>query len=216
MPTRINSARRWWFAIAVMSLNGCPTADLTNPKGNSPPPIPFQGPVDPSFETGTSWQLAFTLGNALTQAGSSYAVIQTGTGFLPSNGVSFASMHSYSNIQQTAPSNSVFQDNVDLTHSSSLSFDYTAEGLVGAGGGTATLQVLFTANGTLTLWSKTIDSTTSMPVQKKGETVSLPTTTSAGRFTVRLVILGGRVNQGGLIGITPTNMTFGIDNLVVK
>ena len=94
-----------------------------------------------------------------------------------------------------------------------MSFDYSVAGSVGASGGSATLEILFTSNGTETLWTKTINAASTLPIQKRGELITLPAATSPGRLTFKLVIVGG-LTSGNVV--TQTNMTFGIDNLVVQ
>ena len=44
----------------------------------------------------------------------------------------------------------LYQDNIDFTHSTTMSFDYSFTGTAGAGGGVATVEIFFTANGTQT------------------------------------------------------------------
>jgi len=176
------------------------------------PPIPFQGPLNASFESNDSWTFASTNSRdcARSLSGNSQAQIVAGTGFLPSNGVHYAKFDVCNTF--SAPASSAYQDLVDLTHSTTLRFDYSFTGLVGAGGGTATAQILFTSNGTSTLWTKVIDGTFTLPVQKLGETITLPATTVPGRLTITFTVAGG---QSG-ISVTQTDMSFAIDNLIVK
>lgn len=78
------------------------------------------------------------------------------------------------------------------------------------------MEIFFTANGTQTLWTRTIDNTNAAPGQKTNETISFPATTSTGRLTIMLNAKSGRVTQGGLFAITPTQVVFGLDNIRVK
>jgi hypothetical protein len=188
-----------------MMMGGCK-------KGTS---VPFQGPQDPSFETSPSgWYITYTASGG-TEQGGSYAGIKTGTGFLPSNGINYAYLTTY-NVFNPAPEATLYQDNVDLTHSTTMSFDYSFSGTLGASGGTATIKILFTSNGTSTLWTKTIDNTSTLPDQKTNETITLPSTTVTGRLTIVLDAVGGVSYATTPASITQTNVTFGIDNITVK
>jgi hypothetical protein len=102
---------------------------------------------------------------------------------------------------------------VDFTRSSTLTFDYAYTGTLGEGGGTATLQILFTSNGTATLWTKAITAASPLTAQKLAETITLPSTTAPGRLTIAFIITGGRVPPNNL---TQTKMTFEMDNFVVR
>jgi hypothetical protein len=182
------------FFACIAIIDSCKT-DSTTPK------IPFQGPQDPSFEAADSWSLTSNFsGPGNTNGGSTSAII-TGTAFLPSNGIKYASMSGEGKL--TAGTATVFQDNVDITHSTTMSFDYTFTGTLGSGG-TATAQILLTSNGTQTLWTKTIDNSSILPIQKLKETITLSSTTSAGRLTI-------------ITNASPgSKLTFGLDNIIVK
>jgi len=192
----------------ILLLTACTKSD-----NNSTPTI-TQGPKNPSFETASDWYVTYTLSGGTYQGGS-YVNIATGTSFLPSNGIKYGKMTTY-NVFNPAPSASLYQDSVYLNHSTTLSFDYQFVGTLGAYGGTATVQILFTSNGTTTLWTKTIDSTYALPVQKLGETISLPATTVPGRLTITLNAIGGTNTHTSPTTITQTNIEFGIDNITVK
>ncbi len=192
---------------STLLLSGCS-------KSNSTTNTPFQGPRNPSFETTSDWFVTYTASGGTYQGGS-FVDITTGTGFLPSNGIKYANMTTY-NVFNPAPQASLYQDSVYLNHSTTLSFDYQFTGTLGTYGGTATVQILFTSNGTTTLWTKTIDSTSVLPVQKLGETITLPATTVPGRLTITLNALGGTDTHTTPTTITKTDIAFGIDNFTVK
>ncbi len=189
------------FAFCIMILSSC--------KKDSTSSIPFQGPKNGSFETTDSWFVTYSAWSG-TYNGVSSASLVSGTGFLPSNGIWYARLASYNVF--SAPDATIYQDNVDLSHSGTITFDYTFSGTLGAGGGTATAYILFTSNGTQTLWTKIMDNTNPPPVQKLNETISLPATSSTGRLTIKLSITGGQQGSTG----TQTNVVFGIDNIRVK
>jgi hypothetical protein len=175
-------------------------------KKESTPKIPFQGPQNSSFETAELWNFTSNFSGPGNADGGSTSAIITGTTFLPSNGIKYASLTGFSKLY--AGTATVFQDNVDISHSTTMSFDYTFTGTFGAGG-TATAQILFTSNGTQTLWTKTIDNASILPAQKLKETITLPITTLAGRLTI---ITSANPGTGG----SETKLTFGLDNITVK
>jgi hypothetical protein len=192
--------------LATLFLTACPGAP-TEPSAPTSPTevIPFQGPVSPSFEQG-GWVVSGVPGS--TNCGFPYGkyssgLIVTGTGFLPSHGISYLSLYGCDKLVSPPTSPFAYQDQVYLDHSTTLSFDYSLSGSVVAGVGKAVAQILFTSTGTTTLWTKTLTSTSILPIEKLTETVTVPVTTLPGRFTIRLDVYGGDVR-------------FGIDNIVVK
>lgn len=201
--------------IAISLVLGACAKTADTPTEPVPPPIPFQGPLNASFESNTWWTFVSTnsLDCVRNGAGNSMAGILTGTGFMPTSGIQYARFVVCNLF--TAPTASAYQDLVDLTHSRTLTFDYSFSGAVGSGGGTATAQILFTSNGTATLWTKVIDGSTTLPAQKLGESVTLPATTAPGRLTITFTVAGGHTGPTNSL-ITQTIMTFGIDNLIVK
>jgi hypothetical protein len=199
------SGLRRCVVVLVLAVSGCAPSESTEPE------IPFQGPLNASFEEGiNSWTATFA--TRPEPSGRSFVDILSGTGFMPTNGVRYAYLESENGFSSHPAS--IFQDNVDLTHSTTLSFGYSLAGTLGQGGGTATLQVLFTSNGTQTLWTRTIDAATTLPIQNISESITLPASAkaSAGRLTITLVSLGG--SNGSVI--TQTRVTAGVDNIVVR
>jgi hypothetical protein len=83
----------------------------------------------------------------------------TGTGFVPTDGIYFLDIVGVGGGLNPYTAG-MRQDNVDLSSTSTLMFDYEAIGTVPAAedvGGedaTATVEILFTSMGTITLWSK--------------------------------------------------------------
>jgi hypothetical protein len=192
----------------ALVLAACPGAsDSTAPKT---PEIPFQGPLNASFETAAGWVLSSSPDVCNNALGAQRATIVTSTGFLPSAGIQYASLASCNWLPNPGHQASIFQDQVDLTHSTTLSFDYSLNGTVGAGGGTVTAQILFTSNGTATLWTKSLTSGSTLPIQKLNEVIALPTTTVSGRLTITLVGTGGQNPS------SKSDIVLGIDNIVVK
>ncbi len=137
--------------------------------------IPFQGPQNASFE------IAGGTSGAANWYGYPLNLRKTGTGFLPSQGVYFA--------QTVSTGTSTFyQDGVDLTHSSTMTFDYTfTYSVVGSSNVVCTFQVLFTSSGTTTLFQQTIDSISTRPIQILNKTITLPTTAAPGRLTFNAI-----------------------------
>ena len=190
----------------------CANSIISCTKKESTSPIPFQGPQNQSFETSDFWYFsAYNAGFGYNSFTSSSII--TGTGFLPSNGIRYASLTGKSSFSPAIAT--MYQDNVDFTHSTTMSFDYSFIATLAAGGvgGKATVQILFTSNGTETLWTKTIDNTNISPGQKINETITLPLTTSTGRLTFNV----NAMSSSGVNGlIMLTSVAFGIDNINVK
>lgn len=112
---------------------------------------PFQGPHDPSFEnfTNTSadvWKVDWLGG--VNYSGGAY----TGTGFLPSQGNQYMELPGYAFNYYTQ--NEIRQDGVDFSHSTTMKFDYSVTRST-LTTDTGKVEILFTSNGTVTLWSKT-------------------------------------------------------------
>lgn len=196
------------FCLSIITVNGCKKKGSTTPTNTTATataPIPFQGPKNPSFETyNTNWVTTNPM-NPTFNPGSSYL---TGTGFLPSQGIYYLSFSSSSSLDQ------FYQDNVDFTKSTTMSFDYTFSILNRPKGVQviSTVKILFTSNGTVTLWEKTIDST-SAPIQKLTETITLPSTTSPGRLLIQGVTTVPNINP---LAAQSEMGQFNIDNIKVK
>ena len=172
--------------IPVSSGNNCTCNCPTGYKGQfCETKIPFQGPQNPSFEVATNW-----LGWPTTFR-------KTGTGFLPSDGIWYGDMN-FSGL--TA---SLWQNDVDITHSTTMTFDYVFTVL--NPNASATVKILFTSTGTVTLWQQTIDSTSILPIQILNQTISLPSTTAPGRLTIQV---SSAINNDW--------PNFSIDNIRVK
>ena len=192
------------IGVSFMVMNSCKKTE----DAPTPTTIPFQGPKNASFEniSGNEWFIS------QNQYGQVYYT--TGTGFLPSNGVEYMQflMQSRLHSSSSLPSTAIYQDGIDLTHSSSMTFDYTFTytPYIGHYLESTTVQILFTSNGTVTLWQQTIDSTSTLPIQKLNQTITLPSTTSAGRLTIQ--------TYGS--SLSPNNQTpihqFCIDNIRVN
>jgi len=169
--------------------------------------IPFQGPQNPSFEANADW---------VSQAGTvnqGFFDYDTGTGFLPSQGSYYASLTNWvDNANQRLPSVYFYQDGVDFSHSTTMTFDYMLSAISPTFANTppvsvpVTVQILFTANGTVTLWQTTVNTNVNgvtAVAQALNTTISLPSLPSPGRLVIELIASTG--NQG----------IFGIDNIRV-
>ena len=214
------------------------------------PPIPFQGPQNPSFETdgyesyyywntssyvyvdvGAYWRTSTGfLPNAIYQRVS-------GTGFLPSQGSFYASLTNFSNNGGASANQAqvyFYQDSVDLSHSKTLTFDYTFScgspymGYVNPGNypptlTTAIAQILFTSNGTVTLWEQTFNASSTWvsgrwvtttsptsPIQTLAQSITLPTLPSPGRLTVQIL------STPATGGFGPPVAVLNIDNFKVQ
>ena len=185
----------------LLSASGCKKSSSSNPS------IPFQGPRNAGFESNTYWTLETGYSGLFSY--------KTGTGFLPSEGVSYGSFTNY--FPNGAASTNyavvnIYQDNVDFSHSSTMTFDYifTYAPYWSPMPATAsvTVQFLFTANGTTTLWQQTINAATT-PIQVKNASVTIPSLPTAGRFLIQLTA------QNGNSTFYPTG-NFSIDNIRVN
>lgn len=164
---------------------------------------PFQGPQDPSFEnfTNTSadiWKVDW-LGGVDYSAAS-----LTGTGFLPSQGTHYMELPGYPFNYSTE--NEMRQDEVDFSHSTTMTFDYSVVGST-LTTSTGKVEMLFTSNGTVTLWSKTYTPSDPATTQQLNETVALPPLPDAGRLTIRISYSPADLSQ---------RMVFDIDNIRVQ
>ena len=158
--------------------------------------ILFQGPRNPSFEVASSNNNAANWGSAFVR--------KSGTGFLPSHGVYYSEINNYTNAATSA---SFSQEGVDLSRSSTMTFDYTftREGEKNA---ICTFQVLFTSTGTTTLFEQTIDSNSTLPIQILNKKITLPKTTIPGRLMFKISVSTGSGNIPKVI--------LGIDNIRVN
>ncbi len=200
MTTRQVGPVAWLVASAAMILlagcgadqaKGCtdPTAVNYDPaaKVDDGSCLAFQGPRNPDFEGSTNW--VQDSGNGY--AGNGTATFTTGTGFMPTHGLSFLTLATGTTNNWYTGTTAVYQDGVSFQRSTSLTFDWAAKGY-----GDVTVDVLFTANGTATLWSKVLSST--FDVQKLAETVALPGLPDRGRLTIRVTATGGQ-NTGAVV-----------------
>lgn len=229
------------FSIALISLSLALMAcdeEGDKDKGDSTPP---QGPLNASFEVaGATAAEAYLWGRSGYETLTLGAKRKTGTGLVPSDGSYMMELVSHNghvlNNENSSPV-TVFQDNVDLTNSTSLVFDFELSGYCWDEGigtapscwpGTATIEILFQSTGTVVLWSRTYsglgDYTGGTPgsenfsEQALGETATLPATTQAGRLIIRATTTDGRAlsNPRGNSLNTQSHLNFRIDRIRVQ
>lgn len=144
-----------------------------------------QGPANPSFENGGgSWTSIYDYYSNLIGR----IQFLTGTGFMPTKGSSFLNIiwgdHRWDYAGTVTWTGQVYQENVYFNSSSKMIFDYSFQG-------PGTANILFTSNGTATLWTSTISGTSN--VQKTSETIILPNLPDMGKFIIQLI--GGSANS---------------------
>jgi len=182
----------------------------------------FQGPVNPSFESSGSWSGYGNWGR------------YTNTSFMPTNGIAYMKISPVFSSCSSTASAGIYQDNVSLNRSTTLSFDFSYGGTGVAGTGicsdsilTATINMLFTSNGTATLWSKTISSTPTLyagtakinTYEKLSERIVLPSLPDKGRLTIQVllnILHNVPQNMGQPSTDGPGNFSFQIDNIKVQ
>ncbi len=174
--------------------------------------IPYQGPQNPSFEEVGSSTYGFSAANWT----SSYIGINCygtkrlgGTGFLPSKGSWYMKIGACPVISGSGSySQETSQDFVSFDHSTTIIFDYSVVGSNIGSGGSGKVEILFTSNGTITLWSKTYAASSTPSTQQLNETVTLPSLPDKGKLIIRITYT---------LGTTPaSNMIFDIDNIRVQ
>jgi hypothetical protein len=176
---------------------------------------PFQGPRNASFEEAqgaaasfaASWEGEGSIApNCANYGSGNTAVLEriTGSAFMPTQGTHYIRFRNHN------MSVWMYQDNVDLTRSSRMLFDYSI-----AGGGEfasptgTTIEILFTSNGTVALWSRHAPPGLPFPAtEKQNEVIELPITTTPGRLMIRLTMSCGNTSVG--------NGHFYIDNIRVE
>jgi hypothetical protein len=193
-----------WVAVAAVAIAvaGCggssPVKGCTDPTAVNFDPaaaqddgscLAFQGPRDPDFEISESW----TQDPSNGRAGNGFASMVSGTGFMPTHGLKYLALLTGTTNNWYTGTTTIFQDGVSLARSTTLVLDYSATGT-----GSVTLEILFTGNGTATLWTKTFSAAvwSLFDVQKLGETVTLPALPDRGRLTIKLSATGGQDTWG--------------------
>ena len=176
-------------------------------------PVEFQGPQNPGFEEGANpYYDGFAAAGWTTQnfGGSSYSCKRLGgTGFLPSKGSWYMEVGSYSwsDRSSNVNTNETSQESVYFNHSSTMVFDYSEAGTNISSGGSGKVEILFTSNGTVTLWSKTYAASTTPSTQQLNERVTLPSLPDKGKLIIRITYN---------LGMPASVMTFDIDNIRVE
>lgn len=173
--------------------------------------VEFQGPQNPGFEDIGNAPYGFSAANWT----SSYIGINCygtkrlgGTGFLPSKGswymkVGVCPVYGGSGLH----TEETFQEFVSFNHSTTMIFDYSVVGSNISSGGSGKVEILFTSNGTVTLWSKTYAASSAPSTQQLNERVTLPSLPDKGKLIIRITY-----NLW-----TPASvMTFDIDNIRVQ
>lgn len=185
-------------------ISGCTDATATNfnSKANEDDGSctykPFQGPLNPSFETSENW--IQESGNGY--AGNGVGQRSNGTGFMPTKGSWFMALSTSTSNNWYTGSCAIYQENVDFSLSHTLIFDYRLSGY----GVSETVEILFTVNGTNTLWRKSFAQTAIPTTEKLNETVTLPSLPDKGKLTIKATAVGGG----------NATLTFEIDNIRVQ
>lgn len=167
--------------------------------------------LNPSFEKcgenvqATSW-------TSTVSATQCSAKRSTGTSFMPSQGYYFME------LKADSCTSSIYQESVDLSKYSILKFDWKASGSLGSKMGVIT--ILFTGNGTQTLWTKSFTSVGTIADEMLGESVSLPVLSSLGKLTIQADTTSSSSSSTVQLGQpspepTSSTLTFQIDNLRV-
>lgn len=163
---------------------------------------PFQGPQNPSFEIEGSSSEAPQYWSFQTSAACEI-IRNNGLEFMPTNG-SWYLEFLFSNLTASTAELLAWQENVDLSNSKKLSFDYSYSFYANV-----TIQILFTANGTIKLWEKSFTNSPDVTKEQLNETITLPNLPNAGKFTIRLV-------STGLGSLSKPMGYFKIDNIAVE
>ena len=173
--------------------------------------VEFQGPQNPGFEEAGNSPYGFSAANWT----SSYLGINCygtkrlgGTGFMPTKGswymkVGACAFSGGSGLRTEETS----QEFVNFNHSTTMIFDYSVVGSNIGSGGSGKVEILFTSNGTVTLWSKTYAASTTPSTEQLNETVMLPSLPDKGKLIIRISYN---------LGTPASNMTFDIDNIRVQ
>lgn len=136
---------------------------------------------------------------------------RSGTGFVPTDGQYFMALPAQSELSSSTAG--IRQDDVDLSAVTELRFDYEAVGTVpqaAGGAGVATLEMLFTAQGTTSLWSKSFPVGT-VADQARDVTVPIAGLATAGRLTIQLTVIAAP--GVGLGAGAETSVEVRLDNL---
>jgi len=155
-------------------------------------PKPFQGPLNPSFEEATAdWKV-----------GGSDVARTTNTSFMPTKGSWYMDLAPFTTNNWYSAFAYIYQENVDFSLSHTLTFDYSLSGY----GAKEFVAILFTANGTDTLWSKSFSGIQIPTTKKLNETITLPSLPDKGKLTIQTYAEGGQ----------NTVFDFQIDNIRVQ
>ncbi len=174
--------------------------------------VEFQGPQNPNFEE-QSKSYAVAAANWTTQyhgSGSYSCKRLGGTGFLPSKGSWYIAVGGDLRTSGML-TEETSQEFVNFNRSNTMIFDYSEVGTNIGSGGSGKVEILFTSNGTVTLWSKTYAASSTPSTQQLNERVTLPSLPDKGKLIIRVTSIGG--------GIQPnfySNVNFNIDNIRVE
>jgi hypothetical protein len=165
----------------------------------------LQGPRNAGFETDLSaadWTICAQFSHPQNKV-----IRSSGTGFLPSKGSSYMMIHGVSGTGKVV--NSICQEDVYFNRATKMMFDYSVLGSNIGEGASGKVEILFTSNGTVTLWSKTYSAMTAPSTQQLDETVTLPSLPDKGKLTIQVTSQGGT----GTNAAQAANMFFDIDNI---
>ena len=186
----------------ILTFTGCKKASTS---------VEFQGPQNPSFEEQPN-SSAFAAANWTTQyhGGVSYSCRRlAGTGFLPSKGSWYMAVGYLSSTGMITEETS--QEFVNFNHSNTMIFDYSEVGTNIGSGGSGKVEILFTSNGTVTLWSKTYAASSTPSTQQLNQRVTLPSLPDKGKLIIRVTSIGSGIQPNPF-----SNVKFNIDNIRVE
>ncbi len=138
----------------------------------------FQGPKNPGFEDNTAWKVI--------TSSSGYPSFVEGTGFMPTQGIMYLNLSGSVTNNYHSFNVGAYQDVVDFSLSKTLTFDYSIDSY---GKGVYEFNIMFTANGTDTLWNL-LDSN-AVAIQKKSELITLPSLPDKGKLTIECKLISG-------------------------
>lgn len=207
---------------SLLFLGACSSSTDTSSKDAGP--TTWQGPINPGFEAEGPddfqpdyWAIeGKTVGQCPSYSGiDPYPMRrETGAEFMPSDGVHYLLVEPGPSAMQLTAT----QDGVSLDQATTLRFDYELSGTLGPEptASDVTIEILFTSEGTATLWKKELvhEPGASIPIpeeKKLDETVTFEPFAKPGRFTIRVTESCDAIPQEGIR--SSTTFRFAIDHI---